>query len=497
MRQVRISISKSTPVVERPQKRPDDMGTAEVVTLPLRVFRNAGALFATGALTRALRIVVFLALARHLGLASYGLLALVVAYVEIFRIVADFGVDTVLIRHLAASDALGRLVGSAAVLKALLGTAAYGIGIGTALLVGFGFDRLQLLLVGLLGVFLSSASNLFATPFQSRLEARRIAWTGVASTVAYLLLVASGIKSGRGVAYFVAAGVVAELCGAGLALLLLTRSVRWQWGGWGAVRSLTQEAAPVGFTTMIVIVYARLGMLMLDRLQGPVAVGTYAVGLRLVEILLLLAGAIASSMNAAMAPLLARDRLAEVRVHFGTIYRHVVVVAATLALTLMLVGRTLLEAIRPEFAVASSTLAILAWATVFMFANQLTSALLLAAGQGSAILKVAAANLAVNATLVAMLVPRFGAVGAAVALLGTEGLNAFVQSRIVWSRFQVAPRAGLWLRVVAASGGTAWSVFHGFPHVGVLLTTAFLAFAVWRRDVSVVWVRHALGIAPR
>ncbi len=204
-----------------------------VVALPRRVFRNAAALFVSGALTRVLRIIVFLALARHLGLAPYGLLAFVVAYVEVFRVVADFGVDTVLIRHLTSSPTPGTLLGSAAVLKVLLVAIAYGIGAGVAHVAGYGPERFLLLLVGLAGIVFSSSSNLFASLFQSRLEARRIAWTGVAGTIVYLLLATWGIASGRGVAFFVGAGVAAELCSAVLALALFTRQVRWGWGGGG------------------------------------------------------------------------------------------------------------------------------------------------------------------------------------------------------------------------------------------------------------------------
>ncbi len=110
-------------------------------------------------------------------------------------------------------------------------------------------------------------------------------------------------------------------------------------------------------------------------------------------------------------------------------------------------------------------------------------------------MKVAAWNLGVNAILVAILVPRFGAVGAALALLGTEGLNALVQSYLVRAWLELVPFSGLWLRIAAALAGAVWFTFHGLPYLGFLVAIGFLALAVWRHDVSAVWLRHAIGIA--
>ncbi len=258
---------------------------------------------------------------------------------------------------------------------------------------------------------------------------------------------------------------------------------------------LARDATPIGVMTVLVILYARLGLLALDRTHGAGAVGTYAVAVRLVEFLPLLAGAVSGSVYVAMAQLFAEKRVVAAQEHFGVIYRHVVVAAATGALTLILAGRTLLGAIRPEFVAAWATLSIMASAAVCMFANQLTAAILLAEGRGPSIMKVAAWNLGVNATLVVLLVPRFGAVGAALALLGTEGLNTLIQSYLVRAWLRLVFLNSLWLRIAGALAGAAWLTFYQLPHLGWLIVSVFLALAVWRHDVSAAWVRHAIGIA--
>jgi len=150
-----------------------------------------------------------------------------------------------------------------------------------------------------------------------------------------------------------------------------------------------------------------------------------------------------------------------------------------------------------EAATATPTLAVLAWVTVFVFANQMSSALLLAAGLSSTILAIAVGNLVLNIALNILLVPRFGAVGVAIALLATESANALLQSLVVWRRLRAALQVGLWLRASGACAVAVLSLMRASSALIPVVLVLYLVVAYWRKDSSVQWLLWVLGPAAR
>lgn len=461
-------------------------------TTPRRIFESAGFVFAANAASRVIRILASAVVARHLGLTGYGVLAFAWAFIEVLRVASDFGVDTILVRHLSAGREREPAIGSAAALKLLLSTAAYASGIAIAALAGYPSATVTMLAVGLLGLFPSSVSNLLAAPFYASLRAGRIAWTGIAGTSVFVLLAAGGVANGQGVLYFVSAGVIADVTTAGLTARLLTGEVRVRWGGWRLAGRLLREALPVGAITLFVIGYGRFGLLFLERARGTADVGAYAIALRVTEVSLLLAGALAGSAYPALARLLSRGEVSMLHILYGGLYRHFAATATALALLLTASAAPLLHVLGEEFVVASLPLVLLAWTTVFMYVNQLSSALLLAADHGSTVLLIATWNLALNVALNLYLAPRYGALGVGAALLITEALNAAIQTGVVARRFGLLPPWGVGVRATLACF-FAIILMRELPEAIPAAVLLYLAAALWSKDLSVRWV---LGRAP-
>lgn len=457
------------------QHTPEDVA-ARGAPVPRRILGNAGVLFGASILTRGLRVAVFFVLARHLGLREFGALAFVVAYTEIFRVLADFGVDTALMRRLAMSAQEGRWITAAAALKGASAVVAYALGVGMARVFGYPSQTIALLAIGLVGVFLSAGANLLAAPFQASLQSFQITWTGIVGTAIYVLLAGMGALTGQPVVYFLVAGLVAELTSLFLAGVVAAHRLRLSPTTWDEGIQLLREALPIGAITLVVVGYGRAGLLLLERMRGTAEVGTYVMSLRVVEILLLLAGAIAGSMYPEMAHLLARHDFLALRRLFGVLYRRAVAGVGVMAVVLILLSPILRHA-GPEIATVVPTLRLLAWSSTFMIANQLSAALLLAAGLGSRVLIIAGWNLLLNVALNMLLIPQFGSVGVAVALLGTEGVNTLIQSFILWRRFQIPLFVGLWVRTVGACAAGVFLASSGPALVAVVLLLYVLVSA--------------------
>lgn len=464
-------------------------------TLPQQILSNAGMLFVIAAFSRVLRLLVFIVVAGHLGLGKFGVVAFVVGYAEIFRVAADFGVDSVLIRRLAGGGGADRLLGTAAVLKALLALVSFALGLGLGAALGYETAKMKVLAIGLTALFISSGTNLLIAPFQSSLRAYRIAWTGIVASLIYFFIALAGVRMDRDVSYFILAGVLADLCGFLLAGTVFGRiSLRWE--GWESVGRLFREALPIGLLTIVVIGYGRAGLLMLDRVYHPEEVGVYALGLRIVDLLIVFAGALAGSVYSALARSIAFGQSAQAETLYRGLYRNTVATVTGLTLLIILASPALPGVLGPEYVTASGTLAVLASALVFMFANQISASLLLAAGRESTILLVAVWNLCFNVTLNLLLIPHHGAIGAAVALLLTEAGNTLLQSVLVWNRFRIVPTFGVWLR---AAGACALALVFFALGVRVAILAVLVVYAgvlVWKQDTSVSWMKRLVQLHP-
>ena len=75
-----------------------------------------------------------------------------------------------------------------------------------------------------------------------------------------------------------------------------------------------------------------------------------------------------------------------------------------------------------------------------MFLNQLSTTFVLALGRFRALMWIATGNLVAYLVLAAVMVPRYGAIGAAVAAAGMEALNTVVQLIVVSRLLEAARR---------------------------------------------------------
>jgi O-antigen/teichoic acid export membrane protein len=99
----------------------------------------------------------------------------------------------------------------------------------------------------------------------------------------------------------------------------------------------------------------------------------------------------------------------------------------------------LLRKFAPAYAGATIPFRILSAGAVFMFVNQLSTTFVVALGRFRAIMIVALVNLVVYLGLASILVPRFQAVGAAIATSTMEAVNTIIQAVLVLWLLSAAP----------------------------------------------------------
>ena len=379
-------------------------------------------------------------LARALGQAGLGQFAFISAVVFIGNAVTTFGLDTLLIREVAASrpqqgashdDAGGTATQSvqqliSAVLLIQLALAAVFVA-GLWLLA----PRLPNQTPATLPALRLAALALFPLAFSTVDSALLRAHERMAHFLLFSLTTATALALG-GLALAIGGGgltaaaavlVLAQGAGALAAAGLARRGLpgfrrRWVWPSPPVVGRALRLGAGLAALMLLSLLYQRSGVLLLSLLEGDTAAGAYSAAARVIEALKMLPAA----FFGAMFPILAQgsrgdgSRRAYRRAFLALLAVAVLMAAATMALA----GPVLALLFGPGYESAAGALRLMAWSlppTVVAFKLSFD---LVVAGRERAAAAGMALTLLVGGGLTAWLIGGYGLMGAALGLVAGE-----------------------------------------------------------------------------
>lgn len=357
--------------------------------------------------------------ARHLGPDDFGRLNLALAFVALFASIAGAGIENLLSRDLIRHPA------QAAEILATVMLVRLAAGLGALLLVGGALAGTFMmggagLPVGVI-VILSSglliqAGEVFELWFQSQLQARRAVFM---KSLAFLLF--SGVRLGlvaakapvEAFAWALAGEAALAVVGLGGIYLATGKAPgRWSFHGERAT-ALLRESWPNLLSALAIAVYMRADRLVLASHADDATVGIYGAAATLTELWYILPTALITTVT----PALTREHQADPARYWQRLRQ----LAQGLALLgwIILVGLSL--SARPiitalfgaQFVEAASLLPAMMASTLFAFVGMGVSPWYLNAGAMRLAFRRHALGAAVGLGLNLMLVPRWGAPGAA------------------------------------------------------------------------------------
>jgi O-antigen/teichoic acid export membrane protein len=408
--------------------------TRPAATHARRTLTNALATVFGRGLGQLARFFALLIMLAHLSGEVWGLFSLLLSALDIARVLTNFGIDTAATRDMATRRHSEGLV-LRKVLRLKTGFALVGM-LGLALYVSrlTGLSSVTPLLILPLALWPMAWSASLTARFQAT---HAMHWLIPVQAVVggiYLLAVYFAGRAGVQLTGFVVLTVAFEAV-TYVATALVGRRV-WSTDRTAPVRDATfdvraflWQALPLGLLDVVVIVYMRLGIFLVQSRSagGEVAAGHLYAAIKTNEYTVAFGAALAASALPAFAQLVHAgqpQRITRTFLRYSTIGA---AFAVSAALFFTLFGRTLLMHVKPAHVDAAEPLSVLTWAGVAMFQNNLSTAVINAFGRFRVAALCAVFNLAVFASVGFWLIPRHGAMGAAYATLLTEGLNMLVQ----------------------------------------------------------------------
>lgn len=396
-------------------------------------------------------------LANHLDDAEFGRFTFYIAVFMVLDAVADFGTGAVSVQRTATRpDEVAATLRTARRIRLGAATAGFVLLAGYVVLAGEG-GALWLSLAALYP--LTHALELSTVPFKNRIDWRMPVKARLAATAFRFGLIVLLWQLGvQGAAPFVLATAV----GSSSANFMIHFAARRELAGlphrdappvpW---RPFLLAAAPLGLAGLSQQAYFYIDNLFVRPLAGEELLGHYNAGVRLMSFSIM----IAQYASLAALPWFARRWAdGELGPALAKLGQPLFLGAAVVSGLAVPHAAWLLETLfKPSFVDAATSLSLLLFAMAVIYFGSLHLTAVIATGRTRTASWITVGALGINVALNALLVPRHGIDGAALATVVTEGAVAVFAAVALWraGARSLAHRPLLWLAAVAA-GALAW-----------------------------------------
>ncbi len=374
----------------------------------------------------AVGVVVGALVARYLGPAQFGIISTAWALFSLASPLVS-GFDKIIVRELVVGEVSQEsILGATLFYKTVTGILAYGGLVAYAVLVfddaGSDAGQRQLLIVTLIiGVqIITQSLDIYALWFESRILSKYVAWCSCAAVVlsGAAKLIAIGLEAGL---YAFAALTVIEMLVTRLLVAAIYRRKRESAAPWrlclDVLRRLVVQSWPLVLSGFAAAVYLSIDVVMLERMRGAAEAGIYGAASRVSTILYFLPAVVCTSVM----PTLVKSRQAD-RLTFNNWMQHLYNLMSLMAY-LVIVGGSIAAPffIRllfgREFFAAVPVFLVHVWACLPVFLGAARDRYVIVEGFLRFALLSSLLGAAVNIGLNRVLIPRYGAMGAAIATL--------------------------------------------------------------------------------
>lgn len=393
-----------------------------------KTVKNAGWIIGGRLTNKVLSFLVGILTARYLGPGDFGLINYAAAYITFFASLSNLGISSVIIKNFVDHpEEEGEAIGTTILLRVLSSCLSAVMIVGIVSIV----DREEPTTI--LVVFLSSIGLIFQSFdilkqwFQARLQSK---YAAIATVISYIAVSAYKIwllVTGKSVAWFAVSTSVDYLVVA-VCLLYAYRKNSGPHFSFSKRKAGELLQASSGFiiSGLMISVYASTDKLMLKHMLDGASVAYYSLAVSLSTVWTFLLQAVIDSVYPSILQSYDKDRE-----HFNRrnrqLYALVIYGAAAVSLTICLLAKPIVMILYGEAYMPSVVpLRIVSWYTAFSYLGVARNAWIVCENAQKYLMYLYAGAALINVVLNALLIPVWGASGAAAASLVTQIATAVV-----------------------------------------------------------------------
>ena len=385
----------------------------------LKIVDNIGWLFFDKVLRMGVGLLVMVWVARYLGPQQYGLLNFAIAFVGLFSAVSALGLQSIVVRDIVREPMCKEeTLGTTAVLQLGGGVLAYGLILGAIFWIRPD-DVLAQGLVAILGsMMLFKASEVVIYWFESQILSKYTVWVQnsiflVFATVKLVLVFANApllafawATVAEAVLFALLLVALLRLHGIGLRKLKVSLA---------RAKELLADSWPLLLSGLAITTYMKIDQIMLGQMLGDEVVGIYSAATRISEIWYFIPVMIVASVFPAILEAKKQsDALYQQRLQH--LYDLMVWLSVAVAFPITFLAGPIVAVLYGDaYAESGTVLAIHIWASVFVFLGVASSQWFIVENRQILSFQRTLLGAIINVFLNYILIPQFGAVGAAYA----------------------------------------------------------------------------------
>lgn len=396
----------------------------------VKILDNIAWLFSDKILRMGIGLLVGVWIARHLGPEQFGLLNYMLAFTGLFGAIATLGLQGIVVRDIVRDPHGAKLtLGAAALLQFIGGFIAF-----VLILIGIAYlrpdDQLARSIAAILAaILLFKASDIALYWFESQVQSKYVVWVqnivflvfavgkialilNKASLIAFVWLMLAE-------AILVALTLITVFGRIGHSLATLKVNTR-------RAKTLLKDSWPLLLSSMAIAFYMKIDQVMLGEMKGNEIVGVFSAATKISELWYFIPMAIVASVSPTIIAM-KQDCKKKYLHRTQQLFDWLVLLSISVAIITTFLSDFVIEILYGKlYADASIVLSIHVWASVFVCLGVASSQNLLAENRQIISMQRTFAGLITNIFLNLILIPGYGAIGAAVATVVSQAMAAFV-----------------------------------------------------------------------
>ena len=402
----------------------------------------------------ALSLITLGYITRYLGTSQFGQYSTVLAFLYLFVVFADLGLYSICVREISKPGADEKKIASNAfTIRLFFGLFVFALAPLIGLLFPYPGSVKTGILVGASGYWFLSSQQVLIGVFQKYLKMDRIALAEISSRIANLILVIVVIWKKLGFLY-----IIAAFCGGPAVSFIITFlfarkyiliKLSFDFAYW---KKILKESLPLGFASILTMVYFKLDTVMLSIFKSQTDVGIYGLAYKILESLLFFPAVLVGVVM----PLMSKHALADPakfkKITQKTLDILIVLIAPLIAAVFCLAPRIILFISGPEYLQAAAVLDVLIIATGIIYIAVLLSNMIIAIEKQKTLIYIYSFGAVFNIIANLIFIPKYSYFGAAATTLATELLVTICMVIALWRVQKNIPSFGLvWKGALAAS----------------------------------------------
>ena len=396
-----------------------------------RIFSNMGWLVSSQLIITVCTFIWTIISARYLGVAEYGIYGFAISLTGILIIIADFGINTHIVRDVSTDNSLAsKYLGNAIPLKSVFSIAAFMVMVVVLFLMQCDELTVKVTMLFAIEMIIRSFCNLLNGTFQAFEKVKYQAAANNIQQVILLIFIIISIYTDMGIFAIAVSYILSNVIALAYGVYAMKKHIVNPKYGLDRqfCRKITVLSLPFAITGILFSAYYYIDIIMIEHLVGSYAAGIYNATYKLIPVQNILVSIYAAVIFPVMSKFFKSNDESMLFFSYEKSVKYMLMLIIPFSVLIVIYSPALIQLVYgSEYGLASGVLSVLIWTVSILFVLAPGTNLLNSSHKEMTVNMVYIFGAVVNVILNLILIPHFSYYGAAVSTILSYALIAAIQ----------------------------------------------------------------------